>query len=98
MLVPLAVTHLVGFFSQLTLLCFHRSECGQGDVPTFYTCDEGLSALTQEGQATLERLEGMLAQSAAQHFHMAGVRTEDNKADFEGWSSRIRRAAPLWLW
>lgn len=53
-------------------------------MPTFYTCDEGLSALTQEGQATLERLEGMLAQSAAQQFHMAGVRTEDNKADFEG--------------
>lgn len=63
---------------------FHSSEHGHGDVPTFYTCDEGLSALTQEGQATLERLEGMLAQSVAQQFHMAGVRTEENKADFEG--------------
>lgn len=63
---------------------FRHPEHGHGDVPTFYTCDEGLSALTQEGQATLERLEGMLAQSAAQQFHMAGVRTEDNKGDFEG--------------
>lgn len=63
---------------------FPYSEHGHGDVPTFYTCEEGLSALTQEGQATLERLEGMLAQSAAQQFHMAGVRTEENKADFEG--------------
>lgn len=58
-------------------------EHGHGDVPTFYTCEEGLSALTQEGQATLDRLEGMLAQSA-QPFHMAGVRTEENKAEFEG--------------
>ncbi|TNN01515.1 hypothetical protein fugu_010897 [Takifugu bimaculatus] len=58
------------------------AEHGHGDVPTFYTCEEGLSALTQEGQATLDRLEGMLAQSA-QPFHMAGVRTEENKAEFE---------------
>lgn len=56
---------------------------GQGDIPSFYTCEEGLSALTQEGQATLERLEGMLAQSVAQQFHMAGVRTEEPNADFE---------------
>lgn len=62
----------------------HSSEHGHSNVPTFYTCEEGLSALTQEGQATLERLEGMLAQSVAQQFHMAGVRTEENKADFEG--------------
>lgn len=61
-----------------------RSEHGHADVPTFYTCDEGLSALTQEGQATLERLEGMLAQSVCQQYHMAGVRTEETKADFEG--------------
>uniref|UniRef100_A0A3P8TLT3 Methylosome subunit pICln n=1 Tax=Amphiprion percula TaxID=161767 RepID=A0A3P8TLT3_AMPPE len=59
------------------------AEHGHGDIPTFYTCDEGLSALTQEGQATLERLEGMLAQSVAQQYHMAGVRTEETKADFE---------------
>lgn len=70
------------FFEVLFVL--HSSEHGHGNVPTFYTCEEGLSALTQEGQATLERLEGMLAQSAAQQFHMAGVRTEENKADFEG--------------
>lgn len=60
-----------------------EAEHGHSNVPTFYTCEEGLSALTQEGQATLERLEGMLAQSVAQQFHMAGVRTEENKADFE---------------
>ncbi|XP_029028054.1 methylosome subunit pICln [Betta splendens] len=60
-----------------------EAEHGRTDVPTFYTCDEGLSALTQEGQATLERLEGMLAQSVAQQYHMAGVRTEDTKAEFE---------------
>uniref|UniRef100_A0A8D3EDX5 Methylosome subunit pICln n=1 Tax=Scophthalmus maximus TaxID=52904 RepID=A0A8D3EDX5_SCOMX len=59
------------------------SEHGHADIPSFYTCDEGLSALTQEGQATLERLEGMLAQSVAQQFHMAGVRTEEGKSEFE---------------
>uniref|UniRef100_A0A3B3IH54 Methylosome subunit pICln n=1 Tax=Oryzias latipes TaxID=8090 RepID=A0A3B3IH54_ORYLA len=61
-----------------------EAEYGHADVPTFYTCDEGLSSLTQEGQATLERLEGMLAQSVAQQYHMAGVRTEETKAEFEG--------------
>ncbi|KAF7652502.1 hypothetical protein LDENG_00095920 [Lucifuga dentata] len=60
-----------------------EAEHGQGDIPTFYTCEEGLSALTQEGQATLERLEGMLAQSVAQQYHMAGVRTDESNADFE---------------
>ncbi|XP_004075300.1 methylosome subunit pICln isoform X2 [Oryzias latipes] len=60
-----------------------EAEYGHADVPTFYTCDEGLSSLTQEGQATLERLEGMLAQSVAQQYHMAGVRTEETKAEFE---------------
>ncbi|XP_026194795.1 methylosome subunit pICln isoform X2 [Anabas testudineus] len=60
-----------------------EAEHGHADVPTFYTCDEGLSALTQEGQATLERLEGMLAQSVSQQYHMAGVRTEESKAEFE---------------
>ncbi|XP_070761951.1 methylosome subunit pICln [Enoplosus armatus] len=60
-----------------------EAEHGHADIPTFYTCDEGLSALTQEGQATLERLEGMLAQSVAQQYHMAGVRTEEANAGFE---------------
>ncbi|XP_078140325.1 methylosome subunit pICln [Centroberyx gerrardi] len=60
-----------------------EAEHGQGDIPTFYTYEEGLSALTQEGQATLERLEGMLAQSVAQQYHMAGVRTDEPNADFE---------------
>ncbi|KAK2846513.1 hypothetical protein Q5P01_009512 [Channa striata] len=60
-----------------------EAEHGHVEIPTFYTCDEGLSSLTQEGQATLERLEGMLAQSVAQQYHMAGVRTEDTKAEFE---------------
>ncbi|XP_007552416.1 methylosome subunit pICln isoform X2 [Poecilia formosa] len=60
-----------------------EAEHGHADIPTFYTCDEGLSALTQEGQATLERLEGMLAQSVSQQYHMAGVRTEETKDEFE---------------
>lgn len=57
---------------------------GQGDVPTFYTYEEGLSHLTAEGQATLDRLEGMLAQSVAHQYHMAGVRTDVPSAEFEG--------------
>ncbi|XP_072316015.1 methylosome subunit pICln isoform X2 [Eucyclogobius newberryi] len=60
-----------------------EAEQGQGDVPSFYTCEEGLSSLTAEGQATLERLEGMLAQSVSQQYHMAGVRTEESGAQFE---------------
>lgn len=60
-----------------------EAERGHGDIPSFYTCDEGLSALTQEGQATLQRLEGMLAQSVSPQYHMAGVRTEESRADFE---------------
>ncbi|XP_061484995.1 methylosome subunit pICln isoform X2 [Rhineura floridana] len=58
-------------------------EMGQGDIPSFYTYEEGLSRLTAEGQATLERLEGMLAQSISTQYHMAGVRTEDSVRDFE---------------
>ncbi|XP_029964227.1 methylosome subunit pICln [Salarias fasciatus] len=60
-----------------------EAEQGQVEVPSFYTCEEGLSALTQEGQATLERLEGMLAQSVAQQYRMAGVRTDDHKDDLD---------------
>ncbi|XP_068440686.1 methylosome subunit pICln [Clinocottus analis] len=60
-----------------------EAEHGHADIPTFYTCDEGLSTLTQEGQATLERLEGMLAHSVAQQYHMAGVRTEEANPEFE---------------
>ncbi|XP_041088768.1 methylosome subunit pICln isoform X3 [Polyodon spathula] len=59
------------------------SEQGQGDVPSFCTYEEGLSRLTSEGQSTLQRLEGMLAESVAQQYHMAGVRTESAAADFE---------------
>ncbi|XP_044306132.1 methylosome subunit pICln isoform X2 [Varanus komodoensis] len=59
-------------------------EIGQGDIPSFYTYEEGLSHLTAEGQATLERLEGMLAQSISTQYHMAGVRTEDSVREFEG--------------
>ncbi|XP_037378926.1 methylosome subunit pICln isoform X2 [Talpa occidentalis] len=58
-------------------------EQGQGDIPTFYTYEEGLSHLTAEGQATLERLEGMLSQSVSSQYNMAGVRTEDSLRDFE---------------
>ncbi|XP_050991882.1 methylosome subunit pICln isoform X1 [Labeo rohita] len=59
-----------------------QEQC-QGDIPTFYTYEEGLSHLTTEGQATLDRLEGMLAQSVAQQYHMAGVRTDVPSAEFE---------------
>ncbi|KAJ1120085.1 hypothetical protein NDU88_008261 [Pleurodeles waltl] len=58
-------------------------ELGQGDIPTFYTYEEGLSRLTAEGQSTLDRLEGMLANSVNSQHTMAGVRTEDSTQDFE---------------
>ncbi|XP_063807356.1 methylosome subunit pICln isoform X2 [Pseudophryne corroboree] len=58
-------------------------ERGQGDVPSFYTYEEGLSRLTSEGQATLERLEGMLANSITNQHTMAGVRTEDSALEYE---------------
>lgn len=76
----------------MTYNVFHlhlSAEQGQGDIPTFYTYEEGLSHLTTEGQATLERLEGMLAHSVAQQFHMAGVRTDEPSAEFEGNSRGI---------
>lgn len=60
------------------------AELEQGDIPSFYTYEEGLSHLTAEGQATLERLEGMLAQSVSTQYNMAGVRTEDSIREFEG--------------
>ncbi|XP_075707480.1 methylosome subunit pICln [Rhinoderma darwinii] len=58
-------------------------EQGQGDIPTFYTYEEGLSHLTSEGQATLERLEGMLANSIANQHTMAGVRTDSSALEYE---------------
>lgn len=36
-----------------------------------------------EGQATLERLEGMLPQSVSSQYNMAGVRTEDSIRDYK---------------
>lgn len=60
-----------------------EAENGHRDVPSFYTYEEGLSSLNSEGEATLSRLEGMLAQSVAQQFHMAGVRTDDTSGDVE---------------
>nr|KAF6324291.1 chloride nucleotide-sensitive channel 1A [Myotis myotis] len=63
-------------------------EQGQGDIPTFYTYEEGLSHLTAEGQATLERLEGMLSQSVSSQYNMAGVRTEDSIRDYEDFVQR----------
>ncbi|KAJ8410795.1 hypothetical protein AAFF_G00187520 [Aldrovandia affinis] len=47
-----------------------EAEQSHGDIPTFYTYEEGLSHLTSEGQATLERLEGMLAHSPPQNLKM----------------------------
>ncbi|KAM4045132.1 methylosome subunit pICln [Anomaloglossus baeobatrachus] len=58
-------------------------EQGLGDLPTFYTYEEGLSHLTTEGQATLERLEGMLANSISNQHTMAGVRMEGSTVDYE---------------
>ncbi|XP_078258157.1 methylosome subunit pICln isoform X2 [Rhinoraja longicauda] len=59
-------------------------ERGQGDIPTFCTYDEAFSHLNPDGHATLQRLEGMLAQSVSQQpFHMAGVRTDESAADNE---------------
>ncbi|KAJ8267019.1 hypothetical protein GJAV_G00137370 [Gymnothorax javanicus] len=55
-----------------------KAEEGQVDVPTFCTFEEGFSHLTLEGQATLERLESMLAESIASQPCMAGVRTESS--------------------
>ncbi|CAN9493052.1 unnamed protein product [Ophioblennius macclurei] len=60
-----------------------EAEHGQVQVPTFYTCEEGVSMLTQEGQAVLQRLEGMLQQSVAQQYRMGGVRRDDAKDDCE---------------
>ncbi|XP_036450821.1 methylosome subunit pICln-like isoform X2 [Colossoma macropomum] len=57
-----------------------EAEQGQIDLPTYYSFEEGMSQLTVEGQATLERLEGVLAQSTAPQHCMAGVRTEDTAA------------------
>ncbi|TRY99159.1 hypothetical protein DNTS_033986 [Danionella cerebrum] len=61
-------------------------------VPTFCTYEEGLSRLTVEGQATLERLEGMLAQSVTQQYHMAGVRT-DQPLDENGDGMEVESSA-----
>lgn len=79
-------THIVSvllYCSSYTLFSLEQEQ-GHGDVPTFYTYEEGLSHLTSEGQATLDRLEGMLAQSVAQQYHMAGVRTDEPSTAFEG--------------
>ncbi|XP_064830800.1 uncharacterized protein LOC135546368 isoform X1 [Oncorhynchus masou masou] len=70
-------THSLVVFS----LC--PPEHGQGDIPSFCTYEEGVSGLRAEGQATLQRLEGMLAQSVANTFHMAGVRTDETNGEFD---------------
>ncbi|XP_026859338.2 methylosome subunit pICln-like isoform X1 [Electrophorus electricus] len=54
-----------------------EAEQGQIDLPTYYSFEEGMSQLTAEGQATLDRLEGMLAQASDPQHRMAGVRTHD---------------------
>ncbi|XP_031646584.1 methylosome subunit pICln isoform X3 [Oncorhynchus kisutch] len=65
-----------------------EAEHGQGDIPSFCTYEEGVSGLTAEGQATLQRLEGMLAQSVANTFHMAGVRIDEANGEFDGGSHK----------
>ncbi|MCJ8742249.1 hypothetical protein PDJAM_G00079960 [Pangasius djambal] len=57
-----------------------EAEQGQIDLPTYYSFEEGMSQLSMEGQATLERLEGTLGQSSAPQRCMAGVRSEDAAA------------------
>ncbi|KAK6317339.1 hypothetical protein J4Q44_G00127390 [Coregonus suidteri] len=55
-----------------------EAEQGQIDLTAFYNFEDGLSQLTLEGQATLEKLEGMLANSASQKHHcVAGAMPED---------------------
>ncbi|KAM9733820.1 methylosome subunit pICln isoform 2-T3 [Menidia menidia] len=51
-----------------------EAEHGPPLVPSFYTCEEGLSSLTPEGRATLQRLEGLLQEP---RLSMGGVRTEE---------------------
>ncbi|XP_053313890.1 methylosome subunit pICln [Spea bombifrons] len=58
-------------------------EQGQCEIPSFYTYEEGLSHLTTEGQATLERLESMLANSVGSQHTMAGVRTDGSALEAE---------------
>ena len=74
----------------LTLFTDWPVEQGQIDLPTYYSFEEGMSQLTVEGQATLERLEGMLAQSTAPQHCMAGVRTEDTAAAVDGKERSVR--------
>ncbi|KAK1149141.1 methylosome subunit pICln-like isoform X1 [Acipenser oxyrinchus oxyrinchus] len=59
-----------------------EAEQGQGGVPSFCTYEEGLSSHLRRAEHS-GRLEGMLAESVAQQYHMAGVRTESAAADFE---------------
>ncbi|KAM9455814.1 methylosome subunit pICln-like isoform 1-T2 [Clarias gariepinus] len=54
-----------------------EAEQGQIDLPTYYSFEEGMSQLNIEGQASLERLEGMLDHSSGPQRCMAGVKTED---------------------
>ncbi|XP_060752392.1 methylosome subunit pICln-like isoform X4 [Tachysurus vachellii] len=60
-----------------------EAEQGQIDLPT-YSFEEGMSQLTMEGQATLDRLEGIEGQSSAPQCCMAGVRTGDAEAALNG--------------
>uniref|UniRef100_A0A2I3GDZ3 Methylosome subunit pICln n=1 Tax=Nomascus leucogenys TaxID=61853 RepID=A0A2I3GDZ3_NOMLE len=52
-------------------------EQGRGDIPTFYTYEEGFISSNSRG------LEGTLSQSVSCQYHMAGVRTEDSIRDDE---------------
>uniref|UniRef100_A0A2K5JGZ2 Methylosome subunit pICln n=1 Tax=Colobus angolensis palliatus TaxID=336983 RepID=A0A2K5JGZ2_COLAP len=52
-------------------------EQGQGDIPTFYTYEEGFISSNSRGP------KGMLSQSVSSQYHMAGVRTEDSIRDDE---------------
>lgn len=54
-----------------------EAEQGQIDLITSCNFDEALDNLTLEGQSTLVRLEGMLAQSTSQDDYLAGLKSED---------------------
>lgn len=49
----------------------------------FYVYEEALPHLTAEGQATLERVEGMLSQYISNQYTTAGVRAGDSIRDYE---------------
>ncbi|KAK3549398.1 hypothetical protein QTP86_001231 [Hemibagrus guttatus] len=61
-----------------------EAEQGQIDLPTYYSFEEGMSQLTMEGQATLERLEGVL-DDAKTDSGALGVSGQFEDAEVDHW-------------